>query len=78
MDKSYTFTKNLLFAIFLLFSSVKTFAQPGSTFTHVATTGISSGGADNVAFAVSKTDNRMYIAFKDLSNSNKLKIYLYS
>lgn len=78
MDKSYTFTSKLLLALFLLFSSVKTFAQPGSTFTHVATTGISSGGADNVAFAVSKTDNRMYIAFKDVSNNNKLTVMQYT
>lgn len=78
MNKSYTITSKLLLALFLLFLSVKTFAQPGSTFTHVVTTGISSGGTDNIAFAVSKTDNRMYVAFKDVSNSNKLTVMQYT
>lgn len=78
MNKSYTFASKLLLTFFLLFFSVKTFAQPGSSFTHVVTTGISSGGTDNVAFAVSKTDNRMYVAFKDVNNSNKLTVMQYT
>lgn len=78
MNKGYTFTCKLLLALFLLFSSLKTFAQPGNVFTHVTTTGISSGAVDNTAFAVSKSDNKMYVAFRDNANSGKLTVMQYT
>ncbi len=78
MNKGYTFTYKLLLAFLLLFSSLRTFAQPGNVFTHVTTTGISSGSVDNTAFAVSKSDNKMYVAFRDNANSGKLTVMQYT
>lgn len=78
MNKSYTFSSKIFFVFFFFFSFFQTIAQPGNSFSHVVSTGISAGAADNVAFAVSKTDNRMYIAFKDVSNSNKLTVMQYT
>ncbi len=77
MKKNYKFTIRFL-AIAMFFFASKTFAQPGSVFTHVGTAGISAGTVDNTAFAVSKSDNKMYVAYRDNANSGKLTVMQYT
>lgn len=78
MNKGYTFTGKLIIAIFCLFSSIKTLAQPGNIFTTIGTAGFSAGAADNTAFTVSKNDNKMFMAYRDGANNGKLVVMQYN
>lgn len=77
--KKATFIFNPLFiflaVIFLFYTNA--FSQ-GLVWNNTGVAGFSAAQADYTAMSISKTDNSIYVAYKDAANSNKLTVMKYN